>query len=697
MSLNKTILILFSLSLVLTLNPTLEKNYFFVNTNNRLSQELFQTRYGIVAHNAEFSQQYLSIDGKYISKYILIDLASKDAFPILTKTTSACESTAPTFQHLHYHVQTESLVYFCATNSSLLFIDQSNFTVQSAIPLNTNSTWPVASLSTDGMNVVILTMDNLFNQSSTQASTLFTVNMQTKTLSTQILFNQNLSAGENVVAYATGKKATYIATNKVQDHSLTTAVYSLIMVGNTYQLTPVANFASIVPYSVVTKLFCLGNFVIVNNGQNLNFINQQGAITKTVQLRIKSITGDSNTGLYSPSVTSQAGSSFLYLQDIFASVHKYSIIDSAILVKDFGTFGEFQIAYGNSTSGDLMFALDYGRVWFAVTDLQTAKTVYSVIAGYSDVMLTETTYAIVQGVSYTDYYVYIFDSKTDALINKIPIGLNEYFYNKDQQIITFVNTSISSGCAIAHIEIASGKVWNTLSFSSPNQICLSWVVNARITENGNPEVVLPFTDYYLIISETYGHLTFNATGAATTNLDSLNINFDDLSVYYLVSNQLKLNINASYYTFDPQSKQFQLNNSKIVATEAKDHGLFTVNSTMSIAISKMTLSLINELSEVFFHIVPQSYNFASAFSDSDGKQYVIVASKGLYGIAATGPGLIWTEGLAMPLPGVRGESNSAQATGLNSYAIYDDISQAFGLVRFYNAASSKAKQTLISI
>src|SRR5690349_10159521 len=113
-SLNKILLILFSLSLVLTLDPTLSKNYFFVDTNNKLSQELFQTRYGIVAHTAEYYQQYITVEGKYISKYILIDLASKDASYILSNTTRACENTAPTFQRLHYHAQTESLVYFCS-------------------------------------------------------------------------------------------------------------------------------------------------------------------------------------------------------------------------------------------------------------------------------------------------------------------------------------------------------------------------------------------------------------------------------------------------------------------------------------------------------------------------------------------------------------------------------------------------------
>jgi len=168
----------------------------------------------------------------------------------------------------------------------------------------------------------------------------------------------------------------------------------------------------------------------------------------------------------------------------------------------------------------------------------------------------------------------------------------------------------------------------------------------------------------------------------------------------VVSDQLKFNFNASYYTFNPQSKQFQLNDSKIIAGSAKNHGLFTVNSTATVAISPMSIAFINEVSQAWFKVIPQSYNFASSFTDSDGKQYIIFASKDLHGIYAAFPSIISAEGVGMSLPGTRDNSNSAQATGVNTYAIYDDISsQAFGLVRFYNAgaASSQAKQTLISI
>ncbi len=173
---NKLILLLFSFSLALALSPTVSKNYFFVSKDNHLSYELFQTANGIVAHTIDT-----------VSQYLLIDLPSKEAKSILSDTVSACETTPPIFQRLHHHVQTNSLVYFCPKNSSLLLIDQLSYTVQKSL-LSLNVQCPVTRLSTDEMSVAILCSDNLFI-SNPQASSLIKVDMQAKQITTQILFH----------------------------------------------------------------------------------------------------------------------------------------------------------------------------------------------------------------------------------------------------------------------------------------------------------------------------------------------------------------------------------------------------------------------------------------------------------------------------------------------------------------------------
>jgi len=674
-----------------SLSPTLEKSFFFIESGNNLSQELFQTRNGIISHTVE------DTGTKFISQYFLINIPSRDTSQILTDTVCACETASPpVFQHLHYHVATDSLVYFCAANSSLFLIDQSSYTIQSEIPLNANNniSWPLASFSTDGMNVGVLAMDTLFDQS--QASALFTVNMQTRQLSAQILFNQSLMTGENVVAFATNKKGTYVATNRVIGGiTLNTTVYSIIMIGSSYQLTPIKSFtANIMTRSIITKLYCLENYVIVNNDNQLNFINQQGSITRQLQVNVRRLHQQIST-IQVPCFTSQSDSSYLYV-DTISQVSKYSVVNGAIFSQNIGSFFGMQIAYGNSTSKDLILGSKDSSFFFTIIDLETLNIIAfapTLVPLQTDLMLTNTTYAVVaQG------YLMIFNLKTDALVAQIDLQNWNYYYNKDQQMISFLNNSAFSTCPLTHIDLASAKIWTTLPFTK----CPGKLVNARITENGNAEAVFMYVDYYIIISETYGQLIFNKTKV----FDSININYDDLSAYYLAPDNSGPNINASYYTFDVQSKSFQLQNSHMTVAESQITGLFAVNSTMSAVLShsnstnlSMNITLINGISDVFHANYSQNriYSSASAFHDSEGKQYVIIT--GPYSSRTNNgapPILLSADGSFMDLPGLRPDTMSAQATGPESFALIDAPCSSFGFARFYSV-DSQAKQAIISI
>ncbi len=315
---NKTIILLLSLSLSLAaLSPTLTKNYFYMNSDNRLSYELFQTRNGIVAHMTDVIHQ-----STFVSRYLLIDLQTKQAQPILTDTVSACEPYANVLPRLHHHVQSNSLVYFCAVNSTLLFINQTDYTVESTIRMNIKLNWPVAKLSTEGTSLALLFTDALYTQYP-QDSVLVKIDMQTKETTSQILLNQNMTTGEAVVAYAAGTKSHYVATNRIEGDNVNTTVFSIVVMGSTYQITPIASFkTSTAPKKIITKLFTLGNFAVVNNGQDIHFINAQGKIVKTTQAVITNVTN----GLSHAAVTSQYDNTCLYVHSVSSSLDKYFVV-----------------------------------------------------------------------------------------------------------------------------------------------------------------------------------------------------------------------------------------------------------------------------------------------------------------------------------------------------------------------------------
>ena len=221
----------------------------------------------------------------------------------------------------------------------------------------------------------------------------------------------------------------------------------------------------------------------------------------------------------------------------------------------------------------------------------------------------------------------------------------------------------------------------------------------RLTEKGNPEAVLAFEDDYLIISETYGQLIFNATSAGTISSDNLNINFDDLSAYYLVSDQNNDHVNASLYTFNSQSKTFQIKDTNIIqSAPVENKGFFNVNSTMSAAISTNTFLLIEKLESHFYYpSANNNFNLATAFQDSDGIQYVLFAYNNVSIPKGSAPQLYSSKGGIINLPGYNSNTVSATATGPKSFALHDELSQSVGVVRFYNAKTSGSAKTLISI
>jgi len=354
------------------LNPIFKKNSFFADSHDHFSYELYQTRNGIIAFSIE------TVNNTNTSQYLLIDIPARNSKPILKDIANACELVTPTFQPIHYHVQTDSLVYFCHANNSILIIDQSTYSVEKIIPLNISDSWPIVRISTDGMSIAVLLIDTMFTTTA-KASMLVKVDLQVRQVTAKILLNKSLMVGETVVAYASNKKAAYVATNRIstflKNLYITTTAYSILTIGSDYQLIPVMTVDTpLTSVKIVTKLFCAGGYVIVNNGTDLAFKNdyvidpQRGP-----QVLSKSITPDQQ-GLFHLAVTSQYGSNDLYVQITAGNVFQYTFLDQ-IHFKPLGTYGDIQIAYGNQTSGDLMFATS--STTFSVIDLDTLKPMYT--------------------------------------------------------------------------------------------------------------------------------------------------------------------------------------------------------------------------------------------------------------------------------------------------------------------------------
>jgi len=686
------LLIASSLSLLSSaLNPVLQKNYFFVDAYSHLSYELYQTRNGTIAHSIK------PLDGKnYTSRYALINLDTKDAVLILSDLVSFCDIPNPTFQSLHYHAQTDSLVYYCAKNTSLLILSQQDHTVHETIPLNFQTSLPIAKLSTEGVNVVVLLMDKLFIQSP-KNSALFKINMQTKKLTAQVLFNQNLTSNEAVVAYAAGKTYNYIATNKVQGYDSTTVVYSISLVGNTYQLRQMASFkTSIMPFQIITKLFCLGDNVVVTNGIYLTFLNQQGTVLGSFVTKIKALNGESS-GILHPAVTAQYNGTSLYTLLPLFRLGIHSVVNNAVQSKESpGNYGDFQIAFGNpaTSGGDLIFSLDYYKELFAILDTKTFQPIYQAVSGYADIMLTDSTYAAIQGWNFSNYQVYVFSLKTDALLMKVPIGTKDYYYNKNQQIITFLNTQIASGCVLSHIDIVSGKTWTTTNFAEGDPICSSFVANAQMTSSGNPEVVFLFTDRYVILTENYGKQTF----PVASDTDSINVNFRTLDLYYLSANRTTNQITASLYSWSPLTRNFIRVTTNILQNRpVENQGFFVLNQTTALALSNTSVTIVNKLNSAWTKDnFPNNYNSVTVFEDSSKTQFALFGyNNSELAKGNNGPMLFNSKSSSfVEISGKRSNTVNGKVTGPNSFALHDDLYSTIGLVRFYNSDPNEKRKFL---
>jgi len=675
---SQLVLLLCSFTLISALNPSLSKKSFFVSPDNHFSQELFQTRYGIISHDIVNEES----QNTSFSQYTLIDASSREATAILASIVSACEFAAPVFQHVHYHVQTDSLVYFCPQNASLLIIDQSSYTVQTSIPFNIDNSFPIAKLSTDGQNIAIICMDTLFNETP-KSSFLLKVDMQTQKIVAEIL----LTTVDPVVAFASTKTAAYIATNHFQYHSLITTVYSLVTIGNTYQVLQLATWRTppTPKINIITKLFCVGNYIITNNGPEIYFLNQQGGLPQKIPASIKSITADQN-GLFQLSMTSTYNSNDFYFISNESIAYKYEMTGYNIVSKQIGSYGDIQVAYANLTSQDLMFAFDASGPYFNIINLQTLQTIYKRPSGFTDGILTNATYSIVQAGTNSSS-ISIFDLSNDTLITTVPINKN-YYFTKEQGIVSFFNLT-NNLCYLQHVNLINGSTWST--WKAVDWICNYSIIALTITKMGTPEFVFSLSQDFRIYSPGYGIIQFMFYPKTAYDTLGFNENRGPFNFYLYDANPSQNNITATLYIYDDFNHIFRLAQQNQITNVSATNGFFSINNTKVIALSNDTLTVITEISSTTEkYPTLADWNSAKIFQDNDGIHYAILSKDGL------NPAL-WTYGGYIPLPGLRNESIMANPAGSQSYWVVDAPSSNVGVARFYNVSGSCQEKARISI
>ena len=647
--------------------PELQKSYFSVKPNNSFSYEFPQTRNGaIIAHSFENSDP-----AKPYSKFFKFNITSGDASPIFNELVKDCQTSAPVFQPMHYHVQTDTLVYYCAANDSLFIIDQNSHTASASISLGIWDIYPNVKLSTEGMNVNILAMDELFI-AQPKDSVLIKIDVQSRKIISRFVLklNDDIFPNSSVVEYAVGSKTSYVAFSKWETKMSTVVIFSIVFQGDTYEMTGIADFTTLKPVAKpITKLFTMGDFIVINNYMKLYFLASDGRMVQEARVQAKELT----PGVFHPAVVLSNDGLDLYVHSSALEVQKYRVVDGQISATKIGSSQDMQIAYANQNTSDFMFSYDDPN-FFKILDLQTSKGVYASISSYNDHLLTNTTYTVVQNNTF-----YIFDLKTDSLLTTITTTSSKYYHNKDQDIVTFLSTA----CQVTHLDLVSGKLWTSLQLST--SLCPGDVSYARLTEKGNPELVIPTNQSYLIITEAYGQILFNTSSPT----DSINVNFDDLSFYYYTATQSPKQVNASFYTFDPQSQQFKLNSTNSIPYVAvKSQGLFPINPYLTAAVSDISISVIQGTKLVFEYPLLNRYNSVTSFETSDGYTYMFFSyfNSGFDYSKTTSPVIYNNLGqlYGYDIYDRRSTTVSGQAAGERSFAFYDSLSSDVSLVRLFN-------------
>jgi len=562
------ILITFALLAVTTsaLNsPVKKKSLLFRNWGKNAFTDAFRTKNATITFTTE-------------RVYRALGFQPSNTTEILSSLSYNCDGLESIFSRLAYYERSDSLLYFCQLNRSLLVLDSTSYKVQRSISLSYNFPYlQNVRLYPENDSLVILLINNGYNQFHTFNNTIFLrLNLTTEQITQNFTLDRGFGSNEAVVSYAGNGTNSYILTNSYDwsPERKNFTVYAFNTSGNNYNATGLYTetfyFVGEVGLNdIYTQLFVAGDLVMTNNNNSILLFNRKGDLISRVY----------NLNFYTtfwfgeiryPAFFEGRNKTFYYESNgvITQFTVKGSLVNSKVLVNG----SQLQVARGNSQQADQVFFLQEQATsddsyWY-VLDLDTSKIISQFPRVYDDIFTTDISYGILHNKT-----VSVFSWATEAFLGKLTIeqsgGSNDqfYYYDSENSFFYYLRYPISPAqCVLVQFDIKTGVYRNISSFNSSN-ICLG-----RITQVNSTSLDFVIEDNkggYFINSALYGQLNFSYTfqilkqGFASVNFNT------NLTVDLIHYSLPTLSWNHSLYTFNNNSRLFTFQNaSKVFGLDA---------------------------------------------------------------------------------------------------------------------------------
>jgi hypothetical protein len=687
----------FSLTSAFNERTTNNVPLFNLTSGVNISPTLIRTQSGSVYFSS-------AVNGTTISpSYILVDFNPTNSTPILQNISKSCDlGSTYYFSKLFYHEESSTLVYYCARNTTLLTLNEDDFSIKYAIPLYLQSFWNETRIFSDGNSLVILGINGLYT-SQANYSEMVIYDMASKTLTNHFYFKQI------VVGFASTNLFKYIITNDFsKPYVVGVTISHLTYVGDQFETFPITNFTYVSfherAYFYVTEVFALGSLIITNNDKQLLIVTQEGKFVSNYTLCFmqnedgpsRRISNTPVPGVmpYQPLLVRGRGTKTLY-----ANVKS---LDSTYVVLSFVLDGvtlttsllfngtRLQVARGNSLQDDLLLAHINTPNTFQVLPAQDLNPIYVAPYSFLGVLSNDKSYSILHAGS-----LYVYNFTNNVLLQRFdltpPKGLSillSWYQNVNENRLYFLNTTSSTNCTLQSINIQTLET-NTVFNFTDKTFCDATIIQAEFTGRNGQAVLRSRAGNFLFITEKYGPLNF--TTPPGLYYGWVAANFTSLSFYlHAFSLTGTAGYTLSSFTFNPSSGQFEMQGSRTQLNTLRAQYLsYTVGDNKIFTTRAGELSVTDLASQTFqTYSIPFDFPVVSVLQDNANKSYVIVAESPL-GNKFVKQVLLFENGAFTPLPGSNNNSFTGQASGKCSYYIVEDLSLSVQSLKIHNICQNK--------
>jgi len=696
--------LLASLSLTSAFNEQTTNNIplFNLTSGINISPTLIRTKSGSVYFNG-------AVNGTNISpSYILVDFNPTNSTPILQNISKACDlGSTYYFSKLFYHEETSTLVYYCARNTTLLTLNEDDFSIKYAIPLYLQSFWNETRIFSDGNSLVIIGINGLYTSQANSSEMIF-YNMNSKTLTNHFYFKQV------VVGFASTDLFKYIITNDFsQPYIVGVTISHFMYVGNQYEIYPISNFTYVSfherAYFYVTEVFALAGLIITNTDKQLLVITEEGKTALNYTLcfmqneagssRRISSTPVSAVLPYQPLLVRGRGTKTLYANiktpDNYNAVISLTLDGITLSVSLLFNGTRLQVARGNSLQDDLLLAHIDTPNTFQVLTAQDLNQVYVAPYSFLGVLSTNQSYSILH-----DGRLYVYNFTNNVLLKRFDLTppkslsiLLSWYQNVNEGRLYFLNTTSSTNCSLQSINIQTletSTVWNF----ADKTFCDATIIQAEFTGRISEAVLRSRAGNFLFITEKYGALNFTIPPGLYYGWVAAN--FTSLSFYlHAFSLAGTAGYTLSSFAYNPSSGQFEMQGSRTQLNTLKAQYLsYTVGDNKVFTTRAGELSVVDLTSQTLqTYSIPFDFPVVSVLQDNANKSYAIVSESPL-GNKLVKQVLLFENGGFSPLPGSNNNSFTGQASGQCSYYIVEDLSLSLQSLKIHNICQNN-KQSII--